>query len=170
MSILSKTEDRPRPTPSAVYNARIYLCVITAALAAVMIGYDSAFIGGTLALHSFHAEFGLDKLSTSDYDLISANIVSCYQAGAFFGAFFAYPFGHFVGRKKGLMVFSGLFVVGCALMLVCTGATGLGLMYAGRTLVGMGVGGCSNLTPIYISEVAPPAIRGRLVGMFELGW
>ena len=168
MSILSKTEDRP--TPSAIYNARIYLCAITAALAAVMIGYDSAFIGGSIALPSFHAEFGLDELSTSEYNLISANIVSCYQAGAFFGAFFAYPFGHFMGRKRGLMVFSGVFVIGCILMLVCTGSTGLGLMYAGRALAGVGVGGCSNLTPIYISEVAPPAIRGRLVGMFELGW
>ena len=29
---------------------------------------------------------------------------------------------------------------------------------------------CQNLTPIYIAEVAPPAIRGRLVGLYELGW
>ncbi|KAG5786403.1 hypothetical protein H9Q71_014492, partial [Fusarium xylarioides] len=28
----------------------------------------------------------------------------------------------------------------------------------------------SNIIPIYISELAPPAIRGRLVGLYELGW
>lgn len=33
-----------------------------------------------------------------------------------------------------------------------------------------GVGGTSGLSPIYISEISPPAIRGRLVCMFELGW
>lgn len=31
-------------------------------------------------------------------------------------------------------------------------------------------GAASNLTPLYISEISPPAIRGRLVGMFEMGW
>lgn len=48
--------------------------------------------------------------------------------------------------------------------------SGLGLIYGGRVLAGIGVGGASNLTPIYISEISPPAIRGRLVGLYELGW
>jgi sugar porter (SP) family MFS transporter len=38
------------------------------------------------------------------------------------------------------------------------------------TYLGIGVGGTSNLAPIYIAEISPPAIRGRLVCMFELGW
>jgi len=38
------------------------------------------------------------------------------------------------------------------------------------TSPGIGVGGASNLAPIYIAEISPPAIRGRLVCMFELGW
>lgn len=37
-------------------------------------------------------------------------------------------------------------------------------------MAGIGVGAASNLTPIYISEISPPAIRGRLVGLYELGW
>jgi len=48
--------------------------------------------------------------------------------------------------------------------------SGLGLIYGGRVLAGIGVGAASNLTPIYISEISPPAIRGRLVGLYELGW
>jgi len=43
-------------------------------------------------------------------------------------------------------------------------------IYAGRVLAGLGVGGTSMITPIYIAELAPPAIRGRLVGIYELGW
>jgi len=31
-------------------------------------------------------------------------------------------------------------------------------------------GAASNLTPLYISEISPPAIRGQLVGMYEIGW
>lgn len=168
MGLLSLIEDRP--TPKAVYSWRVYFCAAVAAFAAVMIGYDSAFIGGAIALTSFQTEFRWSQYSRSQADLISANIVSCYQAGAFFGAFAAYPVGHFWGRKKGLQVFSCVFIVGAAMMLGTNSRSGLGLLYGGRVLAGFGVGGASNLTPIYISELAPPAIRGRLVGLYELGW
>jgi MFS family permease len=122
------------------------------------------------SMQSFKAEFDFKKYDTNQLNLINENIVSCYQAGAFFGAFFAYAAGHYIGRKKGLQVFSGVFVLGAGLMLGANGKRGLGLIYAGRTLAGIGVGGASNLTPIYISELAPPAIRGRLVGLYEMGW
>jgi MFS family permease len=56
------------------------------------------------------------------------------------------------------------------MMLGATGDRGLGLIIGGRVLAGLGVGGCSNMVPIYISELSPPAIRGRLVGIYELGW
>ncbi|KAH8780705.1 general substrate transporter [Hyaloscypha finlandica] len=168
MSILSLQEDRP--TPKCVYNYRVYTCAAVAAFCAVMIGYDSAFIGGSIALASFKTEFNWAQYSKAESDLISENIVSCYQAGAFFGAFFAYAAGHYLGRKKGLQVFSAIFILGAGLMLGANRQRGLGLLYAGRTLAGIGVGGASNLTPIYISELAPPAIRGRLVGLYEMGW
>lgn len=63
-----------------------------------------------------------------------------------------------------------LFILGAGMMLGANGERGLGLIYAGRVLCGVGVGATSMVVPIYISELAPPAVRGRLVGMFELGW
>lgn len=168
MGLLTLIEDRP--TPKAVYNWRVYFSAAVAASAAMMIGYDSAFIGGTIALDSFTSEFNFAALSQAQKDLLKANIVSCYQAGAFFGAFFAYPAGHFLGRRKGLAIFAALFIVGAGLMLGASGARGLGLIYGGRVLAGIGVGAASNLSPIYCSEIAPPAIRGRLVGLYEMAW
>ncbi|KAJ5218571.1 uncharacterized protein N7498_000670 [Penicillium cinerascens] len=168
MSILKLVEDRP--TPKAVYNWRIYLLAAVASCTSCMIGYDSAFIGTTLALDSFKSEFQFDTMDTTAKNLVSANIVSLYQAGAFFGAFFAYPVGHFWGRRIGLMVSAFVFILGAGLMLGANGERGLGLIYGGRVLAGLGVGAGSNLTPIYISELAPPSIRGRLVGVYELGW
>jgi len=149
MGILSKVEDRP--TPSQVYNWRVYLTASVASFAAVMIGYDSAFIGGTLALPAFINEFKWNsplQKSVEEVNLLKANVVSLYQAGAFFGAFFAYPAGHFLGRQRGLTIFSIVFTIGAAMMVSATGEKGLGLIYGGRVLAGMGVGGASNLVPI----------------------
>ncbi|PGG98642.1 hypothetical protein AJ79_08797 [Helicocarpus griseus UAMH5409] len=168
MGILSMVEDRP--TPKAVYNWRVYILAAVASLASCMIGYDSAFIGGTIALDSFQSEFKFEDRSESEQDLLSANIVSLYQAGAFFGALFAYPVGHFFGRKIGLLATAVVFTLGAGLMLGTRGDRSFGILYAGRVLAGIGVGAGSNITPIYISELSPPAIRGRLVGVYELGW
>ncbi|OJJ49775.1 hypothetical protein ASPZODRAFT_128304 [Penicilliopsis zonata CBS 506.65] len=168
MGILALVEDRP--TPKEVYNWRVYLLAAVASCTSCMIGYDSAFIGTTLALASFKDEFHFNEMSTSAVNLLNANIVSCYQAGAFFGSFMAYPIGHFWGRKIGLICASLIFILGAGLMLGANGDRGLGILYAGRVLAGLGVGAGSNITPIYISELSPPAIRGRLVGVYELGW
>jgi MFS family permease len=135
-----------------------------------MIGYDSAFIGTTLALPSFVAEFQFAKMTPDHLALTKANIVSVYQAGAFFGSLIAYASSYFYGRKKSLAIFSLIFTLGAGLMLGANAHRGLGLIYAGRVLAGVGVGGSSMIVPIYISELSPPAIRGRLVGIYELGW
>jgi MFS family permease len=71
-----------------------------------MIGYDSAFVGTTLALPSFVAEFKLrpKQMSPAKLALTKANIVSVYQAGAFIGAFGAYVSSDYVGRRKSLLL------------------------------------------------------------------
>lgn len=168
MGILALNEDRP--TPKAVYNWRVYTSAAVASFASCMIGYDSAFIGTTLSLPSFQTEFNVASYSTADWALVSANIVSVYQAGAFFGSLFAYVSNWYVGRRKTLWIFVTVFILGAGLMLGANGQRGLGLILAGRVLAGVGVGGCSMTVPIYISELSPPAVRGRLVGLYELGW
>lgn len=115
-------------------------------------------------------EFNFKSLDKDAKALLQANIVSVYQAGAFFGSLFAYVTCHFLGRRKSLFVFSFVFVLGAGLMLGANAARGLGLILAGRVLAGFGVGGMSNIVPIYCSELAPPAVRGRIVGIYELGW
>ncbi|GAA5826720.1 hypothetical protein JCM3770_002520, partial [Rhodotorula araucariae] len=96
VNLFERIEDRP--TPSAVYNWRVYSCAIVAATAAIMIGYDSAFIGTSIALASFKKEFDLAKLSSKEFAAISANIVSTYQGGCFFGSLLGYPLGQLLGR------------------------------------------------------------------------
>lgn len=42
------------------------------------------------------------------------------------------------------------------------------MMYAGRTVAGFGTASATVLVPLYIAELSPPAIRGRLVGIYEI--
>ena len=168
MTILALKEDRP--TPKAVYNWRVYFCATIASFASCMIGYDSAFIGTTLALPSFVDEFNFASYSKGSLALLKQNIVSVYQAGAFFGSLGAYVSSYFLGRRMSLQLFTVIFILGAGMMLGANGERGIGLIIGGRVLAGIGVGGCSNMTPIYISELSPPAVRGRLVGIYELGW
>ncbi|KAK6202994.1 high-affinity hexose transporter [Scheffersomyces amazonensis] len=146
------------------------LVAITAAFAAVIIGYDAGFIGGTVALASFQEEFGIDKMTAEKASLISANIVSVFQAGAFWGAIFFYPVGELIGRKVGLIISGFFLVLGAGISLESSSSHHLASIYAGRVLTGIGVGGCSGLAPIYISESSPTLIRGKLVGMWEISW
>nr|Q4U3U6.1 RecName: Full=Quinate permease; AltName: Full=Quinate transporter [Neurospora africana]AAY41161.1 qa-y [Neurospora africana] len=169
MTLLALKEDRP--TPKAVYNWRVYTCAAIASFASCMIGYDSSFIGTTLALPSFTKEFDFASYTPGALALLQSNIVSVYQAGAFFGSLFAFATSYFLGRRRSLIAFSVVFIIGAAIMLAADGQRrGVDPIIAGRVLAGIGVGGASNMVPIYISELAPPAVRGRLVGIYELGW
>lgn len=44
----------------------------------------------------------------------------------------------------------------------------LNMIYAGRAIAGLGIGASSMTVPVYIAEIAPPSVRGRLVGIFEI--
>lgn len=129
-----------------------------------MYGYDSAFIGGTLSLPAFQRTFGLDTSSASEKAALSSNIVSTFQAGAFFGCALGFPIAERWGRRVLLLVSAVVFSIGAGLQLVGM----LGPLYAGRALTGVAVGASAMVMPIYISECAPPLIRGRLVGVFEV--
>ncbi|EMG50060.1 hypothetical protein G210_4921 [Candida maltosa Xu316] len=165
-NMFEKIEDRP--TPPQVYNYRIYMTAIMASAAAIIIGYDSGFIGGTVALQSFKNDFGLDDSPHSNY--VVSNVISVFHVGCFFGALFSYPSSHYFGRRIPLIFAATLITVGCAIMLASSKSNGLGPIYAGRVMAGIAIGYSTNLTVVYISEISPPAIRGQLIASYEIGW
>lgn len=59
-----------------------------------------------------------------------------------------------MGRKYGLLLSAIVFILGSGIMLAAKSGVGLGPIYAGRVLAGVGIGAASNLTPLYISEIA----------------
>lgn len=134
MPLLFRVQDNSTfPAPDAVYNWRVYALAISASMGSAMFGYDSAFIGGTLTLPSFEERFGLAN-DSGQTAALSANIVSTFQAGCFFGAIFVSYFTEKFGRKYLLLTCGVLFDVGAVLQLASSGS--VGLIYGGRVLTG----------------------------------
>ena len=79
---------------------------MTVAWGACLFGYDSSYIGSTITLAGFQKDFGLSVLNSTRKAATSANIISVFQAGAFFGAMFGFPLMEKFGRKIALQVSS----------------------------------------------------------------
>ncbi|KAE9392752.1 general substrate transporter [Gymnopus androsaceus JB14] len=104
---------------------------------------SSDFIGTTITVTSFRRDFKLSGLSKSELDAIDSNIMCLIVAGT-------------------------IFQVAAILQVVATNQ--LGLIYAGRAIGGFAVGIVTTVCPVYLAEVSPPAIRGRLVGFYEIAY
>ncbi|KAJ2980379.1 hypothetical protein NQ176_g2676 [Zarea fungicola] len=137
-----------RPTPKEVYNWRLYLETAIIATGSILFGYDSAFIGTTIARASFKTSFNISKSAAAD---ISSNITSAFQAGAFFGAIFCYLLTERVGRKWALQANVVVFLVGAILMVAASHQ--LSYIYAGRVLTGLACGAITATVPSYIAEL-----------------
>ncbi|KAI1071621.1 hypothetical protein LB507_005516 [Fusarium sp. FIESC RH6] len=159
-------DNSANPAPPEVYNWRIYALAASAAMGSSMFGYDSAFIGGTMSLPSFQERFQLASETGTALASLKANIVSTFQGGCFFGVLSCYYMTEKLGRRRVLILCGIIFNLGAIIQLVSNGS--LSYIYAGRVLTGLAVGASSMIIPVYISESGPPAIRGRLIGIFEI--
>lgn len=126
-------------------------------------------MGSVLALKSFKKDFGLptDKsgFASTKNAAISSNVVSLLTAGCFFGAIGASVMNEKFGRRYSLMFFSVIFLIGAA---VQVGAHHhIGQIYGGRVIAGLGIGGMSAITPVFVSENCPAKVRGRIAGLFQ---
>jgi MFS family permease len=103
-------------------------------------------MGGTLILPSFEETFGLKDKSQKQLDDLTSNIVSCFQAGMFFGALSSYFICDRWGRKWCMTVATVVFLAGASMQ---TGSPGLvGLIMAGRAIAGIGIGATAPVIPV----------------------
>ena len=92
-------------------------------------------------------------------------VVSAVPVGAIFGAAIAGQAADRLGRRYVIIAAAVVFIIGA---LASAAAPGLAVLIIARVLLGVAVGLASANAPVYISEVAPPESRGRLVSYFQL--
>lgn len=124
--------------------------VAVATIGGLLFGYDSGAVNGT--------QGGLTKaFALNEWSL--AWTVGSLLVGCAAGAFFAGRLADIIGRRT-VMILAAVLFVGGALVQGLTGDHTLFVI--ARFAGGMAVGAASVLSPLYISEIAPANIRGRL--------
>jgi sugar porter (SP) family MFS transporter len=136
-------------------NAALIKGTIVGALGGLLFGFDTAVISGTTsALTHFY------QLSPK---LLGVTVFSAL-VGTIFGAMLAGFPGERYGRRDSLRILGVLYVVSAV---GCAFAWNWDALVAFRFIGGLGIGGSSVLGPMYIAEIAPARLRGRLVGLFQ---
>src|SRR6266704_5646519 len=136
-------------------NAYLAKSTVVAALGGLLFGFDTAVISGTTSALA------------STYDLsptlLGVTVASALY-GTILGAMLAGWPGERYGRRDSLRGMAILYLVSA---LGCAAAWNWPSLVVFRFIGGLGIGGSSVLGPMYIAEIAPAKLRGRLVGFFQ---
>jgi sugar porter (SP) family MFS transporter len=146
-----------RQTSTSVLTGRLGVAAAVSAIAAVLYGYDTGIISG--ALLQIKDEF---NIGSTWQQLIAASIL----LGAIIGALVCSRVSEARGRRGTILVIAVIFVLGAAASAIAPDKWTLSLS---RILLGFAVGGGTQVVPMYVAELAPAAVRGRLVLTFQVG-
>src|SRR5271169_5177386 len=136
-------------------NAYLAKSSVVAALGGLLFGFDTAVIAGATAA------------LTTLYHLTPASLgltVAAALYGTILGSMFGGIPGDRYGRRGSLRITAILYLISA---LGCAFAFDWYSFVGARFIGGLGIGASSVLGPMYIAEIAPPKLRGRLVGFFQ---
>jgi sugar porter (SP) family MFS transporter len=155
--MMAVTQTEPLKLKAEYGSGYVWIISTVVAMGGLLFGWDWVVIGG--AKPFFQRYFEL----TSEAQIGWAN--SCALVGCLIGAMSAGALSDKFGRKRLLIVAALLFAT---TSLGNAFANSFAVFIAWRIFGGVGIGLASNLSPMYIAEVAPAQIRGKLVAVNQL--
>src|SRR3989475_5552945 len=136
-------------------NPSLVKSTIVAALGGLLFGFDTAVISGTTAALTQNYQLSPKLLGITVASALWGTVIGSLLAG--------FP-GEWIGRRDSLRLMAILYLISG---LGCAAAWSWPSLVGFRFLGGLGIGGSSVLGPMYIAEIAPARLRGRLVGVFQ---
>ncbi|KAJ0970041.1 hypothetical protein J5N97_022918 [Dioscorea zingiberensis] len=162
------------------YNGKVTVFVlvscIIAATGGLIFGYDIGVSGGVTSMDVFLEDFfpsiyqqmkrdtNQNQYCKFDSQLLTSFTSSLYIAGLI-STLFASSVTRSMGRKASILIGGFTFLVGTA---INAAAINLAMLLLGRILLGVGIGFANQAVPLYLSEMAPPKLRGALNIGFQL--
>ncbi|MFF2654338.1 sugar porter family MFS transporter [Streptomyces sp. NPDC058045] len=141
-------------TPDGLRRIKRWAAVI--AVGGFLFGFDTGVVSG--ALLYIRSDFGLNSFQ-------QGSVVSVLLIGSVIGAMGSGGLADRWGRRRLLGAAGAVFLAGTALAVF---STGYPMLLAARIVLGLAVGTASALVPVYLSEISPTAVRGRLLTMNQL--
>ncbi|CCH41380.1 Galactose transporter [Wickerhamomyces ciferrii] len=152
----------------------IFLCTIIS-FSGFLFGWDTGVIGGMIQMKSFLKTLGHEKLNEDtneiEYQLESYQtglMVSSYHIGCIFGGFTIARLSTTLGRKMPILIAMWTYIFGITIQITSCISGKWYQFLIGRFISGLCIGSVAVLTPMFISETAPTAIRGSCTSLYQL--
>jgi MFS transporter, SP family, solute carrier family 2 (myo-inositol transporter), member 13 len=137
----------------------VWLVTLSAGISGLLFGYDTGVISATLV--SIGTDLGEKHLTTWDKSCITAITALCALLTSPETGYLADKYG-----RRAVILSGNLFFIAGAIVQAVS--DNVGVMITGRSLVGAAIGYASCATPLYITEMSPAQMRGRLVTIQSL--
>lgn len=157
----SSLSDEPRE----VLNWRLWFAVFSFGIMGAARGVDEGLISGTFNTKHFQELLGFDKLDEAALADVKGNVSAMVQIGSVGGAALAFILADRIGRLWATRQLCILWILGIVIFMTNNGR--LGQVYAGRFIAGLGIGQTTVIAPVYLSEIAPKAVRGLCTCFFS---
>ncbi|TYI64183.1 hypothetical protein E1A91_D09G069400v1 [Gossypium mustelinum] len=153
----------------------VIVCVIIAAFGGLMFGYDIGISGGVTSMDDFLKKF-FPAVFEKKHHALENNyckydnqflqlFTSCLYLAALIASFVASKVCSKYGRKLTMQIASIFFIIG---VILTAGGINIEMIIFGRIFLGFGVGFANQAVPLFLSEIAPPNLRGALNISFQL--
>ncbi|KAI9842640.1 MAG: hypothetical protein M1837_007007 [Sclerophora amabilis] len=148
-----------------VNSPYVFAAALLASLGGFSFGYDQGVISLILTMPQFHKQYPETAPDSPRYGFHTGFMTGMLQLGSFLGCLFYPKLADVISRKWGLTTAVGFYTVGAIIQTV---AMNYATLVAGRFVGGIGVGTLAMGAPLYISEIAPPELRGSLLVLEQL--
>ncbi|CAB1448921.1 unnamed protein product [Pleuronectes platessa] len=168
MERMEDEKPKKKLTPYLLY------CVATAVIGSLQFGYNTGVINAPeQKLRGFFKNVSMERygepFSEGANTMVWSFSVAIFSVGGMIGSFSVGAVVNKFGRRKSMMLANVLAVLGAGLMGLSTLSRSFEMIIVGRFIIGVFCGLCTGLTPMYVGEISPTAVRGAFGTLHQLG-
>eukprot|EP00568_Trieres_chinensis_P002410 CAMPEP_0183297888 /NCGR_PEP_ID=MMETSP0160_2-20130417/5050_1 /TAXON_ID=2839 ORGANISM="Odontella Sinensis, Strain Grunow 1884" /NCGR_SAMPLE_ID=MMETSP0160_2 /ASSEMBLY_ACC=CAM_ASM_000250 /LENGTH=518 /DNA_ID=CAMNT_0025459785 /DNA_START=5 /DNA_END=1561 /DNA_ORIENTATION=+ len=171
--------------PTVCYSGLLLIC-LSPSLGGLLFGYDigatafaiSMITDASATAGSFATQRDIQTSWWTSLPLSHATegvILSALCLGALLGSILVFPLADRLGRRAEIRIAASLYICGAALEVLsgtwlkyASQSVGVGCLFFGRSIFGVGVGFTMHGAPMYMAEMTPPSMRGSIVAANEI--